>query len=125
SNTTAISRSTPRSSASSCTISGFAVRGRLRWAGPLANHDTQLVGLLLQLAHSLHLHGKVATDFRDLAFNGIEQFGGSAPPLSPPRATYDLGFQHKHSPRAYPDSLGCQRMYRLERNAIMIDSSLG
>ena len=61
-------------------------------AGPLANHDTQLVGLLLQLAHPLHLHGQVTTDFHDLAFNGIRQFGGSAPPLSPPRGTYDLDF---------------------------------
>src|SRR5687767_7137947 len=49
----------------------FAVRGRLRLDGPLANHDTQLVGLILQSAHPLHLHRHVTTDFRDLAFNGV------------------------------------------------------
>jgi len=62
----------------------------IRWARPLANHDTQLVGLLLQLAHPLHLLGQIATDFRDLAFNGIHQFGESWPPLSPPLDTYGL-----------------------------------
>jgi hypothetical protein len=86
--------------------------------GPLANYDTQLVGLLLQLTHPLHLHGQVTTDLHDVAFNGIRQFGGSAPPLSPPRGTYDLGLRHGIL-RADPDSLGCPTMYRLERNAIV------
>jgi len=45
----------------------------------------------MQLAHPLHLLGQVATDFHDLAFNGIGQFGGSWPPLSPLRGTYGLG----------------------------------
>src|SRR5687768_360411 len=85
-----------RSLASSFTTRSiwFAVRGRLRLAGPLANHDTQLVGLILQLAHPLHLHRHVTTDFRDLAFNGVRHFGGPAPALSPPRGTYDLGLRH-------------------------------
>jgi len=68
----------------------------------------------LQLAHPLHLHGQVATDLHDLALNGIRQYGGSAPPLSLPRGTNDLGLRHS-IPQAYPDSLGCPRMYRLER----------
>ena len=60
---------------------------------PTRHHDTQLVGLLLQLAHPLHLPARSA-NLRNLAFNGIRQFGGSAPPLSPPRGTYDLGLRH-------------------------------
>ena len=66
---------------------------------PLPNLDTQRVGLLLQLAHPLDLHGQVATDFRDLAFNGIRQYGGSAPPLSRPRGTYDFRFRHSNLSR--------------------------
>jgi hypothetical protein len=62
---------TARCSASFSTISWFAVGVRLGLARPLANHRMQLVRLLLQLPHPLRLHGEVATDFRDLAFNSI------------------------------------------------------
>ena len=86
-------------------MSSVAVWGRLRFADPLANHDAQFVGLLLQLAHPLHLHGHVTTDFRDLTFDGVRQFGGSAPPLRPPRGTYHLGLRMA-SLKAHPDTPG-------------------
>jgi hypothetical protein len=35
------------------------------------NHGTQLVCLVLQLAHPLGLHSQIATEFRDLAFDHI------------------------------------------------------
>ncbi len=80
-------------SASSFTINWLAV-SRLGLAGPLANHSTQLVGLIMQLPHPLRLHCEIATDFRDLAFDCIRQFGGSAPRPSPQRAAYDFGLRH-------------------------------
>jgi hypothetical protein len=55
---------------------------RLEVAGPLANGSTQLVGLLLELPHPLRFHGKIATDFHDLAFDAIRHFGGWRPPVS-------------------------------------------
>jgi hypothetical protein len=67
---------------------------RLGLAGPFAKHDTQLVGLLLQLAHPFRLHGQIATDFGHLAFDGIGQLSGSEPPVSPPRARSDPGLPH-------------------------------
>jgi hypothetical protein len=60
-----------RFSTSFCTISRFAFGVRLGSADPLTDHRSQLVRLLLQLAHPLRLHGQIATDFRDLAFVGI------------------------------------------------------
>jgi len=71
------------------------VRGRHRFARPFANDDPQFVGPLLQLAQPLHLHGHVTTDFRDLTFNGVRQFGGCAPLLSSPHGTCDSGFRHR------------------------------
>lgn len=58
-----------------------------RRAGPFANHDLQLVSLLLQLAHPLDLHRQVATKFRDLAFDGIWQRSASGRLSFPTRAT--------------------------------------
>ena len=55
---------------------------RLGVAGPLANYSTQLVGLLLQLMYPLRLHGEIAAEFRDLAFDNIWQFGGPRSPVS-------------------------------------------
>jgi hypothetical protein len=43
----------------------------------------QFVGLLLQLPRPLRLDGEIATEFRDLAFDSIRQFGRSRPPVSP------------------------------------------
>jgi hypothetical protein len=43
----------------------------------LANRRPQLVRLVLQLPHPLRLDGEIATDFRDLAFDNIRQFGRS------------------------------------------------
>jgi hypothetical protein len=43
----------------------------LELADPLANRSTQLVSLLLQLPHPLGLHGEIATDFDDPAFDNI------------------------------------------------------
>jgi hypothetical protein len=40
-------------------------------SGPLTNHPTQLVGLLLQLPQALCLHGEIATDFLNPAFDAI------------------------------------------------------
>jgi hypothetical protein len=51
-------------------------------AGPLADHPAQLIGLLLQLPHPLPLNGEIPTEFRDLAFDNIRQFGGSRPSVS-------------------------------------------
>jgi len=45
--------------------------------GPLSNDSTQLAGLLLQLPYALRLHSQIATEFLDLAFDNIRQFGGS------------------------------------------------
>jgi hypothetical protein len=45
----------------------------------------------LQLPHPPYLHGEIATDFPDLAFDSTRQFGGSAARLSPPRADHDSG----------------------------------
>jgi hypothetical protein len=62
---------------------------------PLANHRAQLVGLFLQLPHSLRLHGEIATDFLDLAFDDIIQFDAwVAPTACPRRAAYDSGLPH-------------------------------
>ena len=73
----------------------FVVRGRRRFAHPLANDHTQFVGPLLQLVYPLHLHGHVTADFRDLAFNGVRQFGGFAPTLSSPHGTCHLGLRRR------------------------------
>jgi len=51
----------------------------------------------MQLPHPLRLHGEIATDFCDLAFDCIRQIGGSAPRASPLRAAYDFGFRHSIS----------------------------
>jgi hypothetical protein len=48
-------------------------------AGALPKYPRQLIGLLLQLPHPLCHHCEIATDFRDLAFDSIRQFGGSTP----------------------------------------------
>ena len=66
----------------------FAVGSRRRFARPLANGEPQFVCPLLQLPYPLHLYRHVTTDFRDLAFNGVRQFGGFAPPLSPPDGSH-------------------------------------
>jgi hypothetical protein len=55
---------------------------RIAGAGPLANNPTQLIGLLFHLPHPLPLNGEIATEFRDLAFDNIRQFGGSRPSVS-------------------------------------------
>jgi hypothetical protein len=47
--------------------------------GPLANDPPQLIGLLLQLPHPFCLHGEIAAQFRDLAFDDIRQFGEPRP----------------------------------------------
>jgi hypothetical protein len=44
-------------------------------AGPLPNYSLQLVGLLLQLMYPLRLHGEIAAEFGDLAFDNVRQFG--------------------------------------------------
>ena len=82
----------------------FAVGGR-RLAGPVADHDSQFVGLFLQLTPALHLRGHVPTDFRDLAFNEVRQSGGSPPALPSPR-TCHLGFRHAlgHELNAEPET---------------------
>jgi hypothetical protein len=55
----------------------------------LANHQTQLIGLLLQLPHPLRLDRQVATHFRDVAFNSIQQLGRSGPPEFSPHSNWD------------------------------------
>jgi hypothetical protein len=71
----------------------------------------------MQLPHPLRLYCEIATDFRDLAFDCIRQFGGSAPRPSPRRAAYDFGLRHSIPLlRPYPDRLGCRCMSSLERN---------
>ena len=64
-------------------MTSIAVAARFRPAGPLADHPAQLIGLLLQLPHPLPLNGEIPTEFRDLAFDNIRQFGGSKPDVSP------------------------------------------
>ena len=54
---------------------------------PLAKRCPQLVRLLLQLPHPLHLHRQVATDLLDLAFKGTWKFRASDQASLPPRAT--------------------------------------
>ena len=56
-------------------------------ACPLAKRCPQLVRLLLQLPHPLHLLRQVATDLLDLAFEGIWQFRPSGRSSFPTRAT--------------------------------------
>jgi hypothetical protein len=63
----------------------------------VANHRAQLVGLFLQLPYSLRLHGEIATDFRDLAFDDILQFDAWAPTACPRRSAYDSGLPHCYS----------------------------
>jgi hypothetical protein len=48
----------------------------------------------LELAHPLRLHGEIATDFSDLAFNNIRQFGGSRPLVFARLAACDCGLRH-------------------------------
>jgi len=48
----------------------------------------------MQLPHPLLLHGEISADFRDLAFDCVQQIGGSAPRASPRSAAYDFGFRH-------------------------------
>jgi hypothetical protein len=55
-------------------------------AGPMAEGRAQLVRLLVQLPHALHLHGHVATDFLDLALEGIRQCRASGRSSIPTRA---------------------------------------
>ena len=52
----------------------------------------------MQLPHPLRLHCEIATDFRDLTFDGIRQFGGWASRPSPWRAGNDLGLRHSIPP---------------------------
>jgi len=54
---------------------------------PLAKRCPQLVRLLLQLPHPLHLHRQVATDLLDLAFEGIWQFRQCGRSSCPTHAT--------------------------------------
>jgi hypothetical protein len=51
-------------------------------AGPTPDHPTQLIGLLLQLPHPLPLNGEIPTEFCDLTFDNIRQFGGLRPSVS-------------------------------------------
>jgi hypothetical protein len=48
----------------------------------------------LELAHPLRLHGEIATDFSDLAFDNIRQFGGSRPLVFAQLAACDCGLRH-------------------------------
>jgi hypothetical protein len=72
-------------------------KSALRTRCPLSNHATQLVGLLAELMHPLRVHCQIATDFRDLAFDGIRQFRGWAPRPSPRRAVNDFGLRQSIS----------------------------
>jgi hypothetical protein len=51
----------------------------------------------LELAHPLRLLGKIATEFSDLAFNNIRQFGGSRPLVFAQPAASDGGLRHRIS----------------------------
>jgi hypothetical protein len=92
------------------------VQVRLGLADPLANRSTQLVSLLFQLPHPLRLHGEIATNFDDPAFDNIRQFGGSAQLLSPRRAANNSGLRHSIPLTAYPDRPECRCLCSLERN---------
>jgi hypothetical protein len=48
----------------------------------------------MQLLHPLRLHCEFPTEFRDLTFDCIREFDGSAPRSSPRRAANDFGLRH-------------------------------
>jgi hypothetical protein len=69
----------------------------------------------LQLPELLRLHGEIAADFRDLAFDCIHQSVGSAPRPSR-RATYDFDFRHGIPYGPILTGRRCRCMFPLERN---------
>jgi hypothetical protein len=75
-------------------LAAAALRAPLGMDGPPANGSAQLVGLLLHLPHPLRFHSKIATEFHDLTFNNIRQFGGWRPPVRTRRAPCGCGLRH-------------------------------